>query len=98
MSKSGPHTKKYEFAVVSCVYVQSRSVVSDLCDPHGLYPARLLYPWDSPGKNIEWVAMPSSRGSYRPRTQTCISYIFCIGRWILYHCAKAIMLHLIVGD
>ena len=21
-------------------------------------------PWNSPGKNIEWVAMPSSRGSY----------------------------------
>ena len=23
-----------------------------LCDPHGLYPTRLLCPWDSPGKNI----------------------------------------------
>ena len=22
-----------------------------LCDPHGLYPARLLCPWNSPGKN-----------------------------------------------
>ena len=22
-----------------------------LCDPHELQPARLLYPWDSPGKN-----------------------------------------------
>ena len=30
------HTKKYGFVDVSCVYVQSRSVVSDLCNPHGL--------------------------------------------------------------
>ena len=29
----------------------SRSVVSDSCGPRGLYPSRLLCPWDSPGKN-----------------------------------------------
>ena len=29
----------------------SRSVVSDSFWPHGLYPTRLLCPWDSPGKN-----------------------------------------------
>ena len=29
----------------------SCSVVSDSLRPHGLYPARLLCPWDSPGKN-----------------------------------------------
>ena len=34
---------------------------SDSLRPHGLQPARLLCPWDSPGKNIlEWVAMPPS--------------------------------------
>ena len=26
-------------------------VPSDSLGPHGLYPARLLCPWDSPGKN-----------------------------------------------
>ena len=31
--------------IVSC------SVVSDSLRPHGLWPARLLCPWDSPGKN-----------------------------------------------
>ena len=31
--------------IVSC------SVVSDSLRPHGLYPARLLCPWNSPGKN-----------------------------------------------
>ena len=29
----------------------SRSVVFDSLRPHGLYPARLLCPWNSPGKN-----------------------------------------------
>ena len=29
----------------------SRSVVSDSLRPHGLQPARLLYPWGFPGKN-----------------------------------------------
>ena len=31
--------------------VVSRSVVSDSLGPHGLYPARLLRPWDFSGKN-----------------------------------------------
>ena len=29
----------------------SHSVVSDSLPAHGLYPTRLLCPWDSPGKN-----------------------------------------------
>ena len=29
----------------------SHWVVSDFLRPHGLYPTRLLCPWDSPGKN-----------------------------------------------
>ena len=33
------------------VLLFSRSVVSDSLQPHGLYPARLPCPWDSPGKN-----------------------------------------------
>ena len=38
---------------------------------HGILQARIL----------EWVAMPSSRGSSWPRDRTCVS---CIGRQILY--------------
>ena len=29
----------------------SPSIMSNSCDPHGLQPTRLLYPWNSPGKN-----------------------------------------------
>ena len=48
----------------------SHSVMSDSLWPHGLHPARLLCPWDSPGKILECVAMPSSRGSSQPRDQS----------------------------
>ena len=34
-----------------CVCLLSRSVLSNSLQPHGLYPARLLCLWDSPGKN-----------------------------------------------
>ena len=37
-----------------CVHVCTRaySVMSDSLQSHGLYPASLLCPWDSPGENI----------------------------------------------
>ena len=34
---------------------------------------------------LKWVAVPSSRGSFRPRDGTCVPYIPCIGRRVLYH-------------
>ena len=33
----------------------------------------------SQGRILEWVAMPSSKGSSRPRDQTLISYVSCFG-------------------
>ena len=44
----------YMGSVCVCVCVcvcLSHSVVSDSLRPHGLYPARLLHPWDSSDKN-----------------------------------------------
>ena len=57
----------------------SRSVVSDSLQPHGLEPARLLCPWDPPGKNAGADCHSLSRGSSPPRDQTQISYI--VGRF-----------------
>ena len=48
----------------------------------------LLCPWDFQASTLEWVAISFSRGSSRPRDQTCISSVFCIGRQILYHSAR----------
>ena len=33
---------------------------------------------------LEWVAMPSSRGLFRPRERTLVSYVSCISRCVLY--------------
>ena len=54
--------------------------VSTDCSPpgssvHGILQARML----------EWVAVPSSRGSSRPRERTHVSYVTCIGRQVLYN-------------
>ena len=49
------------------------SVASDSLRPHGLSPTRLLCPWDSPGRILEWVAISSSRKSSWPRDQTLLS-------------------------
>ena len=61
---------------------KSLSVISDSLRPHGLQPARLLCPWDSPGKNtgvgccafLQWI-FPNQRSN--PGLPHC--------RWILYH-------------
>ena len=42
---------------------------------HGISQARIL----------EWVAMPSSGGSSRPRDRTWVSFIPCTGRGVLHH-------------
>ena len=42
---------------------------------HGILQARIL----------EWVAMVSSRGSSPPRDWTQVSYVSCIGSWVLYY-------------
>ena len=43
------------------------SVVFGSLRLHGLSLASFLCPWDSPGKNLECVAMPCSRDSTQPR-------------------------------
>ena len=60
-----------------CVHAQSFLSCPALCNPvnhslpgsfvHQIFLARIL----------EWVAMPSSRGSFQPRDQTCISCVSC---------------------
>ena len=51
------------------------SAISDSLWPHGLQPARLLCPCILQARILEWVAISSSRGSFRPRDRTGISCI-----------------------
>ena len=41
----------WEFTVGNVLLVRCCSVMPNLLQPHGLWPARLLCPWDSPGKD-----------------------------------------------
>ena len=85
--------KKYDEAVYChlayLTYIQSRSEVAQscptLCDPMDCCP---------PGSSVlgilqaripEWVCMPSSRGSSRPRDRAHVSCVSYTGRQILYH-------------
>ena len=64
---------------------QSLKSCLTLCNPmvcslpdssvHGILQARIL----------EWVARPSSRVSSWPRDWNPISYVSCVGGWVLYH-------------
>ena len=53
-----------------------RLAVSDSLQPHGLQPTR---PPHSTGilqaRILEWVALPSSKGSFQPRDRTQVSHI-----------------------
>ena len=70
--------------VLACSVAKSCSA---LCSPldcsspgssvHGTFQARIL----------EWAVISSSRESSWPRDRTLISWVSCIGRWILSHCA-----------
>ena len=68
-----------------CMCFKSLQSCPTLCNPMdgsspgssvcGILQARIL----------EWVVMPSFRGSSWPREQTHVSYVSCIGRRVLYH-------------
>ena len=60
----------------------SRSVVSDFLQPHGLYTARLLCPWNSPGKNTGVDYHPLLQGIFQTQRSN-LSLLHC--RLILYH-------------
>ena len=67
-----------------CVHAESHQSCPILCNlmacgppdsfVHGILQARIL----------EWVATPSFWGSSQPRNQTHVSYVSCVGRWVLY--------------
>ena len=63
-----------------------------------------LWPHDPPGSSVrgilrarilEWVAIPFFWVSSWHRDWTHVSYIFCIGRWVLYHLSHQGSLYLV---
>ena len=56
-----------------------------LCDAMNCSPPGSSVPGILQARILERVATPSSRGSSQPRDWTCVSYISCLGRQVLYH-------------
>ena len=61
------------------------AVLSYSCDPMDCsLPGSTVHEISQAGI-LGWVAITFSRGSSQPRDRTCVSCVFCMGRWILYH-------------
>ena len=77
------------YFVCVCVCVKLLQLWPTLSDPmvcnppgysiHGILQARIL----------EWIAMPSSRRSSRPRVRTRVSFVSCIGRQEVFFTTSA---------
>ena len=72
----------YKFLMCCAQSLQSCKALCDPmdCSPPGSSVLRILQ-----ARILEWVAVPSSRGSSQPRDWILISCFFSIGRWVLYH-------------
>ena len=64
------------------VHVKSLQYFLTLCDPMDWSLPGSSVHWILQARVLEWVAMPSSRGSSQPMGLACVS---CISRWVLYH-------------
>ena len=77
--------QSYKSGVCKLCRAKSLQSCPTLCDPmdcslpcssiHGILQARIL----------EWFAISFSKGCFWPRDWSRVSYVFCIGRLVLYH-------------
>ena len=79
------HSVWQEVSRSICVSAKLLQLCLILCDPMDYSPPGSSVHGSLQARMLEWVAMPSSRGSSLARDRTCISYVSCIGRWVLYH-------------
>ena len=64
-----------------CAWAQSLHSCLTLCDPRTVAHQAALSMGILQARILEWVAMPSSRGSSWPRDRTCISCVPCTAGW-----------------
>ena len=64
-----------------CTCVKSLRSCLTLCNPMDRCPPGSSVHGILQAKILQWVAMPSSRGSSHPRDGTRVSYISYIGSW-----------------
>ena len=68
-----------------CTCMLSHFSCVRLCDPVDQSPPGSSVHGISQARILGWVAISSSRGSFPPRNQTCISYVSFIGQQVLYY-------------
>ena len=66
------------------VHAQSLQLCLTLCNPMDCYPPGSSVYGILQARILECIAMPSRKSSWL-RDWTWVSYISCIGRWVLYH-------------
>ena len=71
--------------VILCVCVCVCSVMSSSLQSHGLQPARLLCPWNFPGKNTGVGCHFLLQGIF-PTQGFILNVLHLLHRQILYHC------------
>ena len=73
------------FNCAGCVLCLVAQPCPTLCDPMDCSPPGSSDHGISQARILEWAAISYSQGSSQPRDQTHISYVSCIGGWVLYH-------------
>ena len=83
----GHHTFQHSDVVLDewlCICTKSPQSCLTLCNPMDCSPSGSSVHGILQGRMLACIAIPSSRGSSQPRDWTCVSYVSCIGRQILY--------------
>ena len=78
------HSLRWSCSVTACLQAQSLELCPTVWDPPGLYFAKLLCPWDFPGKNTRMGGCALLQGIF-PIQGSSLSLLHC--RQILYHWA-----------
>ena len=75
------HMKRCLPSLVIAAAARSLQSCLTLCDPIDSSTPGSAIPGILQARTLEWVAMPSSRGSSRHRDRTLVSQVSCTGRW-----------------
>ena len=73
------------YTIGSCMCAKLLQSYVTLWDPVGYSLPGSSVHGNLQARILEWIVVPFSRRSSRPRDQTCVSYVSCIGRKVLYH-------------
>ena len=74
-----PSPQRTRVFLYACVHAKSLQLCPTLCNSVDCSPPDSSVHGSLQARILEWVAMPSSRGSSQPRDQTHVSYVSWVG-------------------